>query len=1003
MKESRKKLNRLISTAIVSCMVMGASYENVLALENKSQNNSEKVVKYDNEAEYIKNIRLRWKEDLVGNSSLDTSNATISKKIISYTNNTDKLVAKLNMDPNAQWLWEDLKDYKQNPARITSMFNNLVTMSMAYSLPNNKYYKNEDLKNKTIYSLDWINKNAYNENIDQYGNWWDWMIGIPARLNNIVVLMYDDLTEEQVKNYMNAIQKFLPSIEPGSKYHTGANLADVCMNKLLQGVNENDPEKIKEASEDIVGVFDYVTSGDGFYKDGSYLQHGMVAYTGSYGNVLIEKISNIMFLLEKTPWSIKSESKDNVYKWIFESFNPIIYKGYVMDMVRGRAISRYNANGYLQASGIIEGMIKIGMISDGDKASEINALVKKWATEAKSVLDFGARFKSINVIGEFYGIMNNDNIKPLEEGDKHYALNSMDKTVHKRENFALGISRSSSRISKYEFMNKENLTPWFQGDGMTYLFNNDLNQFSGNFWATVDPYRMPGTTVDTRKREPKEILPGLDPGASQQNEIYYELGKSNWSGGSKLGAYGVAGMEIDNKYDSLKAKKSWFMFDDEIVALGSGITNPEDFETETIVENRKIKSDGSNKFIVDGKERVSKLKEKDKVDNAKWAYLEGNVSGSNIGYYFPEGANINLIKDEREGNWINVNSSKPEADKVVKDNYLTMYIDHGKAIKDQKYSYVLLPNKTEDKVKEYSENPNVEIIQNDDVAHSVKHKKLNIEAANFWKEGKNTAGNITSTGKSSIIIKENKDNTLSIAVSDPTFLEKNLSIEINKPAMEVIKSDKRISNINLENGKIKFDANTENLSGAPLELLVKLGDKNNGNNENNNEIKNEAPVIEGEDANLFVGDKWDKSLHKLKAKDKEDGDLTKNIKIKDNQIPLNDQFEVTKPGTYPVTFEVSDNNGKKAEKKLNVLVKEKEENKPENKPENQENKPEIKPEDQENQSTKPESEENKGENPQANNNTEKLPNTGGASNLSLGAIGVLLATVGTMFTKKRKK
>ena len=221
--------------------------------------------------------------------------------------------------------------------------------------------------------------------------------------------------------------------------------------------------------------------------------------------------------------------------------------------------------------------------------------------------------------------------------------------------------------------------------------------------------------------------------------------------------------------------------------------------------------------------------------------------------------------------------------------------------------------------------------------------------------------------------------------------------------MEVVKSDKRISNINLENGKIKFDANTENLSGAPLELLVKLGDKNNGNNENNNEIKNEAPVIEGQDANLFVGDKWDKSLHNLKATDKEDGDLTKNIKIKDNQIPLNDQFEVTKPGTYPVTFEVSDNNGKKAEKKLNVLVKEKEENKPENKPENQENKPEIKPEDQENQSTKPESEENKGENPQVNNNTEKLPNTGGASSLSLGAIGVLLATVGTMFTKKRKK
>lgn len=980
MKESRKKINKIISTALISSMAIGFSCENIFATENNGQDNVENVAEFNNEAEHIKNIRLRWKEDLVGNYSLDINNNTISKKIKGYVSNTDKLISKLNLDSNNQWLWEDLKDYKENPARITSMFNNLVTMVMAYSLPNDKYYKNEELKNKIIFCLDWINKNAYNEGIEQYGNWWDWMIGIPSRLNNIVVLMYDDLSEEQVKIYMNAIQKFLPSIEPGSKYHTGANLADVCMNKLLQGVNENNQEKIKEASEDIVGVFDYVTSGDGFYKDGSYLQHGIVAYTGSYGNVLIEKISNIMFLLEKTPWSIKSKSKENVYKWIFESFNPIIYKGYVMDMVRGRSISRNNSNGYLQASGIIEGMIKIGMISDGDKANEINALVKKWASEAKSVLDFGTRFKSINVISKFYEIMNNIDLKPLQEGDKHYALNSMDKTVHKRENFALSISRSSSRISKYEFMNKENLTPWFQGDGMTYLFNDDLNQFSVNFWATVDPYRMSGTTVDTRRRKSKEILPGVDPGATEQDEVYYELGNSNWSGGSKLGSYGISGMEIDNKNDSLKAKKSWFMFDEEIVALGSGITNPEDFETETIVENRKIKNDGTNKFIVDGKEKVSNLREKDKVDNAKWAYLEGNVNGADIGYYFPDGADINLIKDEREGNWVNVNSSKPEVDKVVKDNYLTMYINHGKAIKDKKYSYVLLPNKTEEKVMEYSENPNVEIIQNDHIAHSIKHKNLKIEAVNFWGNGQNTAGNITSTGKSSIIIKENKDNTLSIAVSDPTFLEKNISIEINKSATEVISLDKRISNVNLENGKIKFDANTENLSGGTLEIVLKLGEKND-----DNIIKNEVPVIYGEDVEMFVGDKWDKSLHKLKAIDKEDGDITEYIEIKANQIPLNDKFEVTKDGKYEVVFEVSDSKGEKAEKKLNILVKKDVDN-------NQENKPENKPENQEGNKIEW----------QGNSTVDKLPNTGGASRLGFGFMGIVLTTIGVVFTKKRK-
>ncbi|MDZ5010431.1 silent information regulator protein Sir2, partial [Clostridium perfringens] len=156
--------------------------------------------------------------------------------------------------------------------------------------------------------------------------------------------------------------------------------------------------------------FKYVTSGDGFYPDGSYVQHGIVAYTGSYGNVLIDKISNIMFLLEGTPWELSSDYKNNAYNWIFESFDPVIYKGYVMDMVRGRSISRFDGTGYMQAAGIIEGMLKISLISDEATASKIQALVKQWSTEASSVLDFGTKFKSINVTNKFYAIMKDPSI-----------------------------------------------------------------------------------------------------------------------------------------------------------------------------------------------------------------------------------------------------------------------------------------------------------------------------------------------------------------------------------------------------------------------------------------------------------------------------------------------------------------------------------------------------------------------------------------------------------------
>ena len=53
-------------------------------------------------------------------------------------------------------------------------------------------------------------------------------------------------------------------------------------------------------------LFKYVSSGDGFYKDGSFIQHTDIAYTGSYGSVLLTRSANILFLLEGTLWKVES-------------------------------------------------------------------------------------------------------------------------------------------------------------------------------------------------------------------------------------------------------------------------------------------------------------------------------------------------------------------------------------------------------------------------------------------------------------------------------------------------------------------------------------------------------------------------------------------------------------------------------------------------------------------------------------------------------------------------
>lgn len=56
----------------------------------------------------------------------------------------------------------------------------------------------------------------------------------------------------------------------------------------------------------------------------------------------------------------------------------------------------------------------------------------------------------------------------------------------------------------------------------------------------------------------------------------------------------------DGSKDGTDAKKSWFMFDEEIVALGRGITSSTCNYVKTIVDNRRINPDASNTVTVNG-------------------------------------------------------------------------------------------------------------------------------------------------------------------------------------------------------------------------------------------------------------------------------------------------------------------------------------------------------------------------------------------------------------------
>ena len=241
-------------------------------------------------------------------------------------------------------------------------------------------------------------------------------------------------------------------------------------------------------------------------------------------------------------------------------------------------------------------------------------------------------------------ILADSSVIPRDDYYISKVFNNMDKTVHQRKDWAFGISMSSSRIYDYECIHGENTTGWYTGDGMTQLMLKDDNyQFHTDYWKTVDPYKYPGVTLDTQKRVEHTINTGqafvkdFDDvgGVSLNNE--YSVSSQH------LNAFHLDedivqsdGNVISAHHSSLTARKAWFLFDDEVVCLGSDIDANDGYEVRTIVENRI----SENTVTADGNEISLTAGETD-LTGCKWVNLENTA-----GYYFPDGGDIKADKTE---------------------------------------------------------------------------------------------------------------------------------------------------------------------------------------------------------------------------------------------------------------------------------------------------------------------------------------------------------------------
>ncbi|OMF32945.1 polysaccharide lyase family 8 super-sandwich domain-containing protein [Paenibacillus sp. FSL H8-0259] len=772
----------------------------------------------DNPQEYDE-IRLRWKETLTGKDSLDVNDPAVQAILQANAAAAQGYWESMQLIPGGTTLWTDLPASTSDSAFVNSHYTRLKTMALAYQTQGTPLYHNSGLKDDLLQAMDWMLDELYTDSGSEFGNWWNWDIGVPNRLADILILMYDELTPEQILQNTASIDHYIGDITAPSFTQTGANRSDIMLIQIRMGLVEHSYDRLIQARDGMSELFQYTAAGDGFYEDGSYVQHSTIAYTGSYGEVLIQGMGNLLFLLNGSTWEPVVPGVNNVYRWINEGFAPILYKGQAIDMTRGRAIVRPAADAYYSGRNILAGIARIAQTSPPELSLKLKGLVKY---HAGYQLSQGASYYQfpLDLADTIRQWVDDPAIVPAADIQAHYELNGMARSVHRGEDFLFGVSKSSKRIATYELTNGENPKGWYTGDGMTYLYNRDLSQYTGSFWATVNWSRLPGTTVVSRPRNAGDYQYG-DGETAPLN---------SWAGGTTLDTFGATGMNLIQNGTQMQARKSWFAFDNEIVALGAGITSTDNLPVETVIEQRKLKEDNSNSFVLDGDTLNGNIPGQE-IENPSWAYLEGNAADSNIGYVFPDNSSIKLTRQVQEGRWSDINLSNPPSSTtptgLLQNYFLTMWMDHGSNPVDSRYEYMILPNASRQATEAYADSPDVTILANSPAVQAVRENTLNVTGYNFWTDALTSAGGVTSNKPASVLIRNNADaGTTKLAVSDPTLENQGvIELELEAEAAGILSKDDRIEVTQLS-PKVKLKIHTAGTLGRTMLITLQTASAN---------------------------------------------------------------------------------------------------------------------------------------------------------------------------------
>lgn len=560
--------------------------------------------------------------------------------------------------------------------------------------------------------------------------WWWLQIGHPRLVGRIALLLETELTDTRRAKIAEILSRggwrtWIPEADRHVTM-TGQNLVWMAENQVIRGCLLADEAQVREALQKVYEIVRVAHVGqEGIQADWSFHQHGPLLYSGGYGAGFAVDVARFLFFAHDTELAAPDDVQATLAAYLLDGLQWKM-RGPALDFgILGREITRRGAG---RASRILP-------------AAELMARLP--GPRQEGLLHLAERIRKPGIQPPPY---------PLT-GNRHFWRS--DFMAHHRAGWYASTRMYSTRIANTDSPhNQEGLRSHHLADALTQVMVHGREY--EDIFGLWNWKKLPGVT-------------------SVQDEDFREdeirqMGKSPFAGGVSDGRHGLAAMDLDRR--EISAKLARFYFEEEVLVVGADIrSDDKEHSVFTTLDQKRLRGPVSLSVSPSPLDEGTRV-----VSDVRWVHHD------QVGYAFLEPREVYLQNGPQTGNWHDINRRFP--DEPVTEEIFSLWLDHGRAVVDGSYAYLLVPAVERAGMEAWASRSRIALLSNTPAVQAAAHADLRMVQAVFRRPGEISAGGVLNlriqANRACLLLLREEPGTLRLAVASPENEAADVEIRVNR-------------------------------------------------------------------------------------------------------------------------------------------------------------------------------------------------------------------------------